>query len=210
MTIKELRSSTGLSQTKFSERYGIPRRTLEDWETGRRTPPEYVLDMLTFIIASEGVNHKAWVFYEYRDSKGTGSYKLFTDKNAAISYAKGLWGSITKYDQQSYLNDPVGEYIVAEMDVEWDPTDESFEPSLTDYTAAWPEELSENEQRVSIARFLRAEVEKGQEAWEMVQDDYAGDVTAYIKDHIDDFEARNTPDGITITRKGYNERYQLD
>jgi transcriptional regulator with XRE-family HTH domain len=145
MTIKELRNSTGLSQDRFSERYGIPRRTVEDWETGKRTPPEYVLDMLTFVVESEGVNHKAWVFYEYRDRTGTGSYELFTDRDAAIAYAKNLWDSMTEYDQQSYLNDPVGNYIVAEMDVEWDSIEEKFVPSLNEYTPVWQKSLSPEE-----------------------------------------------------------------
>ena len=50
MTIKELRKITGLSQEMFSMKYGIPRRTLEDWESGKRTPPDYVKDMLKLII----------------------------------------------------------------------------------------------------------------------------------------------------------------
>lgn len=144
MTIKELRIGTGLSQTKFSEKYGIPKRTIEDWESGKRTPPEYVVDMLTFIVASEGINHKAWVFYEYRDLKGTSSYELFTDRDAAIAYAKNLWDSMTEHDQESYLNDPVGEYIVAEMDVEWDSIEEKFVPSLSEYTPVWPKDLNKS------------------------------------------------------------------
>ena len=39
-TIKELRESIGMSRKEFSEHTGIPVRTLEDWEAGRRTPPE--------------------------------------------------------------------------------------------------------------------------------------------------------------------------
>ena len=46
MTIKELRDMTGLSQGKFAEKYGIPRRSIENWEGGQRTPPEYVLKLL--------------------------------------------------------------------------------------------------------------------------------------------------------------------
>ena len=38
-SIKELRESTGMSRKEFSEHTGIPVRTLEDWEAGRRTPP---------------------------------------------------------------------------------------------------------------------------------------------------------------------------
>ncbi len=50
MKIKELRALTGLSQAKFSQKYGIPKRTIEDWEAGRRTAPAYVEDLLEFRI----------------------------------------------------------------------------------------------------------------------------------------------------------------
>ena len=46
MTIKELRELLGESQAKFAERYGIPKRTIENWESGIRKPPEYVLTLL--------------------------------------------------------------------------------------------------------------------------------------------------------------------
>lgn len=46
MSIKEIRSLTGLSQAKFCEKYKIPRRTLEDWEAGRNKPAEYLLILL--------------------------------------------------------------------------------------------------------------------------------------------------------------------
>ena len=48
MRIEEIRKLTGLTQVKFSERYGIPRRTLEHWERDLNKPPEYVLDLLEF------------------------------------------------------------------------------------------------------------------------------------------------------------------
>ena len=46
MDIKEIRERTGLSQAKFGEAYGIPRRTIEDWERGTRKPPQYVVELL--------------------------------------------------------------------------------------------------------------------------------------------------------------------
>lgn len=46
MDIKEIRKITGLSQEKFSKKYNIPKRTLEDWERNIRSCPEYVKDML--------------------------------------------------------------------------------------------------------------------------------------------------------------------
>ncbi len=46
MTVKGIRERTGLSQARFGERYHIPKRTIEDWETERRTPPVYVVELL--------------------------------------------------------------------------------------------------------------------------------------------------------------------
>ena len=46
--IKELRESVGMSRKKFSEHTGIPVRTLEDWEAGRRTPPEYIPRLIAY------------------------------------------------------------------------------------------------------------------------------------------------------------------
>lgn len=38
-TIKEARQAAGLSQQGVTDALGIPRRTLQDWEAGKRTPP---------------------------------------------------------------------------------------------------------------------------------------------------------------------------
>ncbi|MCR5799160.1 MAG: helix-turn-helix domain-containing protein [Lachnospiraceae bacterium] len=56
--IKELRESTGMSRKEFSEHTGIPVRTLEDWEAGRRTPPEYIPRLLAYQIKFDSVFDK--------------------------------------------------------------------------------------------------------------------------------------------------------
>ncbi len=40
--IKEARIAANLTQDAMSEKLGIPKRTIQDWESERRTPPEYV------------------------------------------------------------------------------------------------------------------------------------------------------------------------
>lgn len=49
MNITEIRKFAELTRKEFSETTGIPIRTLEDWEAGRRNPPKYVLYMLKHI-----------------------------------------------------------------------------------------------------------------------------------------------------------------
>lgn len=46
MTVKEMREYLSVSRAVFSRTYKIPVRTLEDWESGKRNPPEYVLYLL--------------------------------------------------------------------------------------------------------------------------------------------------------------------
>lgn len=51
--ICNLRSLTGLSQQAFSDKYEIPKRTIEDWERGRRKPPEYVVKLLERVVKGD-------------------------------------------------------------------------------------------------------------------------------------------------------------
>lgn len=42
MTIKDARLNAGLTQQRMSEVFEIPKRTIENWEAGKRNPPAYV------------------------------------------------------------------------------------------------------------------------------------------------------------------------
>lgn len=46
MTIKQIRALHGITQRQLSEELGIPLRTIEDWEAGRRKPPEYLAELI--------------------------------------------------------------------------------------------------------------------------------------------------------------------
>ena len=51
--IKDLRESVSMNRKEFSEHTGIPVRTLEDWEAGRRTPPEYIPQLIAYQLKYE-------------------------------------------------------------------------------------------------------------------------------------------------------------
>ncbi len=52
-TIKELRESVCMNRKEFSDHTGIPVRTLEDWEAGRRIPPEYIPRLIEYQLKYE-------------------------------------------------------------------------------------------------------------------------------------------------------------
>ena len=55
MTINELREHSGMSRPKFAEYFGIPYRTVQDWELGNRKCPEYLLKLIEYKLKNEGL-----------------------------------------------------------------------------------------------------------------------------------------------------------
>ena len=53
MELKEMRKLLRLSQSAFGERYNIPVRTIQDWESGRRKAPRYVLELLERVVKED-------------------------------------------------------------------------------------------------------------------------------------------------------------
>lgn len=52
-TIKEIREATGLSQSKFCGALNIPIRSLQKWEIGERSCPEYVVELIEYRVAHD-------------------------------------------------------------------------------------------------------------------------------------------------------------
>ena len=53
MNIKQLREITGLTQQKFGERFKIPLRSIQNWESGQRQPPEYLPRLIELVMILE-------------------------------------------------------------------------------------------------------------------------------------------------------------
>ena len=54
MTLKEHRQAAGLTQKQFSELFEIPIDVVKSWDSGRRTPPEWVQKLIIEKLTKEG------------------------------------------------------------------------------------------------------------------------------------------------------------
>jgi len=54
--LKGLRKELGLTQAKFGEKFKIPLRTIEQWESGKRAVKSYIVDMMVKIVELEKYN----------------------------------------------------------------------------------------------------------------------------------------------------------
>ncbi len=52
-TARALRAETGLSRAQFARDYGIPLRTLENWDSGANTAPAYLLTLLAYAVIND-------------------------------------------------------------------------------------------------------------------------------------------------------------
>ena len=69
MTIREMRTLLGDTQNEFAARYNIPFRTIQNWETGVRTPPKYIISLLEDHVRADLVNRKTTVLPKYDPHK---------------------------------------------------------------------------------------------------------------------------------------------
>lgn len=53
-TVKELRSTTNMSQSKFATYLGIPVANIQNWEQGINNPPNYVVALISRVMKNDG------------------------------------------------------------------------------------------------------------------------------------------------------------
>lgn len=69
MNVLEMRKSLGDTQSEFAQRYNIPYRTIQNWESGLRKPPEYILELLQHKVQEDLVNKKTVILPKYDSQK---------------------------------------------------------------------------------------------------------------------------------------------
>lgn len=51
--IRQLRTACGLTQQAFADYFGIPKRTIENWEGGQNSCPEYLISLIRYKLETE-------------------------------------------------------------------------------------------------------------------------------------------------------------
>lgn len=54
----KLRESTNMNRKQFSEYFDIPYRTMQDWELGNRSMPEYLYRLMAYKVMIEELDKK--------------------------------------------------------------------------------------------------------------------------------------------------------
>ena len=64
-TIKQIREYYKMSQIEFAIYLNVPRRTVENWESPKRTPPkDYIIELIKYKFAHDPViNNRLYSYY---------------------------------------------------------------------------------------------------------------------------------------------------
>lgn len=54
MNFKTLREASGMNLTEFSNFFNIAYRTIQNWDSGTRKPPYYVIELMRYKLEKEG------------------------------------------------------------------------------------------------------------------------------------------------------------
>lgn len=92
MNIREMRTRLGDTQREFAARYNIPFRTVQNWETGTRKPPEYITALLESRIKNDLLNRKTAVLPKYSSQKL--DLPKRSDYIGATAWLKAVWDCI--------------------------------------------------------------------------------------------------------------------
>jgi len=116
MTIKEMRNYLGLTQEAFARRYNIPKRTIQNWESGKRKAPPYVMEMLEKAVehyrprTEEEILSMPLTVVDLRNfcdlmiREGYGEKSvLLSNDNMETGYHGAYYGFATDYEDNDYV-----------------------------------------------------------------------------------------------------------
>ena len=65
--LKKLRENTGMNRREFAEYFGIPYRTVQDWELGNRKIPAYLLRLMAYKLRTEKLLNEHHIQSDHKD-----------------------------------------------------------------------------------------------------------------------------------------------
>lgn len=113
--ITVIRKDLDISQKEFAEMYGIPVRTVQNWENGVNEPPAYLVSLLnrvTYAIPT------AYVFYS-RLGDAEEAY-TFTDREEAVEYGAQAWAALDQEAKTAFLETPDACFGVTLRTMAWE------------------------------------------------------------------------------------------
>lgn len=135
-SIRNIVDISGMSQAKFAQYFGIPKRTIEDWCSGKHLPPEYVVNLIRYKLVKEGIIEGGVIImrkylsisvgYNYKNNceRGDEFIEYFNTLEEANDYAEKDWKHLTASEKAknrvyvAYVENTSDFYDITDIDDE--------------------------------------------------------------------------------------------
>lgn len=140
LELKDMRESLALNRREFAESFGIPLRTMEDWEAGRRKMPEYLLRLMGYKLRME----EHWREEERKQKNKSRNVNIIRELDGRrivlINDIRFKGKHREEWEEiEEYLKEYVGEYYEIEENSEIVYIDSDF-----------PDEFANSESRLAL------------------------------------------------------------
>ena len=107
--IKQLRTTTGMSQSKFALYLGIPVANIQHWEQGKTNPPDYVTSLISRVMKNDGYIEEEYTTAQIdmlRQTQATLAIENLHMGQAGINaIGQMLKGEVSREDYQKMLKE---------------------------------------------------------------------------------------------------------
>ena len=140
-TLYMLREEIGLNRKAFALKYGIPLRTIEDWEHGKRKMPSYLLHLLVYKVKIDALEKQQ---REKKNDRDNRNINIIVDTDGRkIVLIKDIRFKVKHREECKEIEDYLMEYIGQCYEVE-----DSAEKIYID--ADFPDEFANSESRIAL------------------------------------------------------------
>ena len=140
LELRDMRESLSLNRREFAESFGIPLRTMEDWEAGRRKMPDYLLRLMGYKLRME----EHWREEERRQKSKSRNVNIIREPDGRrivlINDIRFKGKQREEWEEiEEYLKEYVGEYYEIEENSDIVYIDSDF-----------PDEFANSESRLAL------------------------------------------------------------
>jgi len=140
LELRDMRESLSLNRREFAESFGIPLRTMEDWEAGRRKMPDYLLRLMGYKLRME----EHWREEERRQKSKSRNVNIIREPDGRrivlINDIRFKGKHREEWEEiEEYLKEYVGEYYEIEENSDIVYIDSDF-----------PDEFANSESRLAL------------------------------------------------------------
>lgn len=186
--LRNMRHQGGFTQAEFAEKYHIPVRTLEDWESGSRKCPPYVTEFLYQIYAMDRIREgDVAVFFPRKDAEKW-EKKIIADGYESLQ-------DFCELQFEQLLEETLFTVVQWTVDIPWEKRDEISSLCSHNFPGSDPVVLGESDSQGEAFGLLAQYPPKAEKIEKENGEIVIRLTEAFVEEHTEDVDGESVDEG---------------